>query len=699
MKSPSLRLGSALACAALLCACQMDGPAASSAASADVVYSVDVDDSEHGSVIPVPARAVEGTDIKIVVDPDPGYKLGSLKWHSKVKSNLDGSNQTDVNQNSQNVYRIEMPERGAWLTAYFVPVGTAERSVSLDVGDHGSLIATPVSGSAGATVRLYSFLEPGYAFKDGYPSLSGGTWVAGREGYEFTISGGGNVTVSALFERPSGAGSLIASARAAMAAKEYDAAFAYYESAYQVDRTDEEAILYSAIGELLGIAIDPKVRVLLRKPGMQSTSTAGTLNDLLDLSTDSSMNWLASYRDDGGKEYKLPRLGAPSKTGIGKGGFVSAFLNLPIYRTNVGKRQLFDVLLLWNMLANNLDGFNGFVDDALECVFGSKFEDACARAASMPEGAAVSLDPGLKALFGLDDLYGPGATTVGREELVATVSALRAVKAAFEWAAAYDLTMDTRYLLIEIAEQDTFDTFLEKVIAQVDIRVENDGNARFILGTLPFRNGFLRVRDREMTYAAAGDLRKATAGLDGSFAAMYSRFSADAKAKYAWLQGDGGFIRRFGSALASGGIFYFPELEKYQTLFEAMEGQGSWIADASGSLGVDLGELFTPGALSASRIVATESGGTVPTFFGFALGSGTGTAISSAAEIARFDTFRLEFGQGFKSVFARIKGVDSSGYRWVSDIFPEIFPQSGIAPDLALEKANVSSLYGYYQER
>jgi len=665
------------------------------AEAVDVVYSVDVDNSEHGSVLPVPARGVEGTEVKIVVNPDPGYKLGSLKWHSKEKGNLDGANQTDVYQNSQNVYRIEMPERGAWLTAYFVPAGAAESSVSLDSGDHGYLLATPVSGSAGTTVRLYSFLDPGYAFMDGYPSLVGASWVPGREGYEFTISGTGNVAVKALFERPSDAASLIASARAAMAAKEYDAAFAYYENAYQVDRTDAEAVFYSAIGELLGIAIDPQTRVLLRKIGMQSTSTPGTLNDLLDLSTDRSMNWLASYLDDGGKEYKLPRLGAPSR--IGNDGFPSAFLNLPVYRNNVGKRALFDLLLLWNMLANNLDGFNGFVDDVLDRVFGSEFEDACARAASMPAGVTVALDSGLKELLGLEDLYGTGATVVGKEELVAIVSVLRSVKAAFEWAAAYDLTADTRELLIEVGDADTFDDFLSKALTKVENRLAREGSKISLSSILPFKNRFLKKRDDSSMYAAAGDMRKAAADLDGSFAAMYSRFSGDAQAKYAWLQGTGGFIRAFRTAMDSGGAIYFPELEEYETLFDEMEGRVSWISDADGNLGVGLSELFTPGALTASRIISTEANGRVPVFYGFA--SGTGTAISSSQSIGGYETFRLEFGPGVKSVFPRLKGIDSADYRWVSDIYPEIFPQSGIAPVLTLARQNVAKLYGYYQER
>jgi hypothetical protein len=673
----------------------MGGPAADEAV--DVVYSVDVENCEHGSVTPVPVRGVEGTEIKIVVNPDPGYKLASLKWHSKVKGNLDGSNQTEVNKNSQNVYRIEMPEHGAWLTAYFAPVSTAEYSVSLDIGEHGQLLATPVSGPAGTTVRLYSFLDPGYAFKEGYPSLNGAAWVPGREGYEFTISGSGNVTVAARFERPISADSLIASARAAMAAAEYDAAFAYYESAYQVDGTDEEAIFYSTIGKLLSIAVDPRVRVLLRKPGMQSTSIAGTLNDLLDLSTDSSMNWLASYRDDSGKVYKLPRLGPPSKVGVN--GFPSAFLNLPIYRNNAGKRVLFDVLLFWNMLANNLDGFNDFVDDVLTYVFGTEFENACSRAESMPSGVLVVLDPGLKALFGLDDLYGPGETSVGREELIAVISSLRSVKAMFEWVAAYDLGTDTRQLLIEVGDADTFNDFLAKVLTRIDDRIALEGSRNCLAKILPFKNKFLTIRNSAMTYAAAADMKNAVDKLDGSFAAMYDRFSDDAKSKHAWIQGENGFIKQLKSALDSGGVIYFPELAEYETLFEAMEGRSSWVNASEAVLGVDLGQFFTPGALTAGNMIVTEPGGRAPMFFGFESGGSAGTVITDAAEIAGYDTFRLQFGSGFKSVFVRIKGVDSTDYDWVSDVFPEVFPQSGIAPVLALEKENVSKLYGFYRAR
>jgi len=698
MKTRVFSPGAALMAAALLCACQMDGGREIGAETVDPVYSVDVASLEHGSVTPLPASGTEGTEVKLIVNPDPGYKLGGVQWHSKSKSNLDGSNQTTVTQNSQYVYRLEMPEAGAWITAQFVAAGSSEYSVTLDSGNHGQLLATPVYGAAGTTVRLYSFIDSGYAFKEGYPSLTGATWVAGKEGYEFTITGGSNVTVSALFEKPTSAAAVIASARAAMDAEEYDAAFGYYENAYQVDKTDDEAIFYSTIGELLDIAIDSRVRVLLRKPGMVSTSTPGTLNDLLDFDTGKSTNWLATYTDDAGTTYKLPRLGAPTKVGL-PNGFPSAFLNYDIYQKNVGKRRIFDVLLFWNMVANNLDGFNDFVDDALEYVFGDQFEDACARAATISTGASVTLNSNLKAAFGLEDIYGTGSTTVGKAELDAIVSSLRAAKAAFEWAAAYNWSTDLRPLLVEVGNSDTFDDLLKKALKKVDARIVLEEGNVSLATILPFRNGLLTRRSDAMMYAARADLEKAVTLLDGSFAELYGRFAADAQAKYAWLAGDSGFVKALKAALDSGGVIYFPEVAQYKTLFDAMEGQGAWVTDAGASLGVDLGQLFTPGSLTMGRVIVAESSGKAPTFFGFSSGSSSGAAIASASEIAGYDTFRLKFGDGFKGVFVKAKGLETDAYSWVSDLYPDFFPQTGTTPVLTLAEQNVAKLYDLYQAR
>lgn len=657
----------------------------------DVIYDVSVSATEHGTITAIPDRAFAGAEIKFIVNPQTGYKLNSLKLHQGGVSNLDGSNQTDINQNSQYVYRADMPAGGVWITADFSPLATSEQSVSLVTGEHGQVLATPTYGKAGTTVRLFSFLDAGYAMKSGYPLLTGATWVSGKEGYEFVIDGGENVTVSSEFEKPTTADGLIEIAQKAMDAEEYDAAFGFYEAAYQVDKTNNEAIFYSTIGKLLSIGTDPRVRVLLRKPGMVSTSTPGTINDWLDFGTSKSTNWLTTYTDDSGVVYKLPRLGAPAGNL-----FPGSFLNYDVYQKNTGKRKLFDILLFWDMIGNNPNGFNSFIDDSLEYVFGDEFEEASARAATLPSDAVVSLNEKFKENLDLSSIYGTDSTTVGRAELDVLFSFLRSMKAALEWGASYDWEMNLKIFLYEVGISDTVNDSLYKMsVKTIEPLIKDDESNISLARILPLRSQFMKCRDSGMMSKAMLDLQTAADSLDGSFSTVYGRFSESAKAKCGWMLGDSGFIKEFKSALASGSDFYFPTIPQYKTLFDAMEGQSSWVTADNARTGVNLRKLFTYGYLSVDRLIATESSGKAPLFFGFS--GGEGNVVASESDIEQFDTFSMKFGQSFKDVFIKIKGIDASDYQWVSDVFPDIFPQSGDELDKA--KTNVNILYDYYQRR
>jgi hypothetical protein len=695
--------------AALFCNCSMNGPTASTnieSKKIDAVYGVSISNIQYGSVTAIPNQAIAGADIKLVANPQPGYKLASLTFHQGGVGDLNGGNQTQVNQNSQNVYLFEMPPGGAWITAQFVPVAAGEYSISLQTGDHGQVIDNTTSGTAGTKVTLYYSFDAGYALKATYPQLTGATWVPGSVGYEFTIDGTQNVTVTSVFEKPSSASSLIASAESAMNSSEYDVAFSYYEAAYQVDNTNPEAIFYSTIGQLLSIGIDPRVRVLLRNPGMVSSSTPGTINDLLDLGTNSSTNWLEAYTDPAtGAVYDLPRLGAPAS------GFPSAFINFTVYQNNVGKRKLFDSLLFWNMIANDLDGFNDFFDDSLSYVFGQQFETACSRASTLPASATVSLNPTLEADLGLSQIYGSGNITVGRAELDVLISFLRSIKAGFEWCDSYDLRMDLRPFLVEVGDTDTINDLLAKILtngnATIPKIIANDESYADLSRILPFRNLFLRVRNSAMMSAAQADLQVAVNTLNQSFGTLYSRLDSDAQAKYQWLQGDNGFLAQLKSALDSGGNIYFPAIPQYKSLFDAMAYQSAWITPSTANLGVNLGNLFTPGFMTLDKLINTDASDHAPQFYGFSGGTsaGPGTTISSYSAIDQYDTYSMELGQNFKSVFVKMKGIDAANYQWVSDLFPDFFPQPGsIAtnPDAGLlegeAKAIVRQLYFYYQQ-
>jgi hypothetical protein len=664
----------------------------------DVVYTASISASEHGTITAIPEQGIEGAEIKFSVNPEPGYKLKVFQVHNQGVSIASGANQTNVNQNVQSIYYHSMPKGGIYVTAEFVPLEGNEQSVSLKSGEHGTLIAVPASGLRGTKVRIYNYIEPGYSFKAGYPRLSGASWTEGKEGYEFTI-GGENVELAAEFERPDGADAVLAGARKAIAAEEYDAAFSFYEIAYQADKENPEAIFYSTLGKLLSIGADSKVRVLLRKTGMLTT-VPGIINDWLNFETGKSTNWLTEYTDDNGDTYKLPRL-HPVDGNI----FPSGFLNYDIYKDNIGRRMVFDVLLFWNMIGNNPAGFNDFLDDALKYVFGADFEEACSRTASWPGGTAdapVELLPAIKAKFNLDAIYGSGTTLVGKAELNVLVSFLRFLKAAVEWAASYDWEMDLTLLRMPIGKEDTFNLLLNRSLtSNLRERINRERKYTVLAKYLPLRSRLMKTRNSGMMDKARSDFAKAVNLLNGSFDAFYGHFSPEAKTKYRWLTGSGGFIGQLKDALDSGGNFYIPEIPQYKSLFFVMENKTAWDVNAANSRhGVNLGKLFTPGYLAADRLVTVELSGKAPRFFGFNAGV-TGEGIFDTADIARYDTFSMEFGRNFKDVFVKIKGKTADQYRWVSDIFPDLFPQpeGGNVPDQILAKENITLLYDYYQKR
>ncbi|MDR0388262.1 MAG: hypothetical protein LBH57_09535 [Treponema sp.] len=664
----------------------------------DVVYTVNIRASEHGSITAIPEQGIEGAEIKFSVNPEPGYKLKVFQVHNQSVSIAGGANQTNVNQNVQSIYYHAIPRGGIYVTAEFASLEGQERSVSLKSGEHGTLIAVPTSGPAGTKVRIYNHIDPGYSFKNGYPRLSGASWTNGKEGYEFTI-GGENVELSAEFEKPDGVEAVLAGARNAIASEEYDTAFSFYEIAYQADKQNPEAVFYSTLGKLLSIGTNSKVRVLLRKTGMLTT-VPGIINDWLNFETGRSINWLTEYTDDNGDTYKLPRL-HPVDGNI----FPSGFLNYDIYKDNIGRRMVFDVLLFWNMIGNNPAGFNDFLDDVLKYIFGNDFEEACSRAASWPGEAAdapVELLPAIKAKFNLDAVYGSGDTMVGKAELDVLVSFLRSLKAAAEWAASYDWEMDLTLLRMPIGKEDTFNLLLNRSLtSNLRERIDKERKYTVLAKYLPLRNRLMKPRNNGMMDRAGSDFIEAVNLLNGSFDTFYGRFSPEAKTKYQWLAGSGGFISQLKTAADSGGNFYIPEIPRYKSLFSVMENREIWDVNSENSHhGVNMGKLFTPGYLAADKLVTVESGGKAPRFFGFKAGV-TGEGIFDAPDITRYDTFSMEFGRNFKDVFVKIKGKAAGEYHWVSDIFPDIFPQpdGGNVPDQIMAKENVTILYDYYQKR
>ena len=655
----------------------------------DVLHEVKVNTTVNGEVVAIPDRAVEGTEIRFVVNPEPGYRLTALRFHAMGVSNIVGGNITNVSLNSQRIYSFDLPRGGVWVTAEFAPLLSGQHSVSLQTGDQGHVIVTPSSGPAGTNVRIFNDIEPGYSYGPGYPRLvgAGASWVPGREGFEFTI-GSENVTVLTEFARPDNVEDILANARRAMDAGEFDIAFNYYEIAWQAENTNEEAIFYSALGRLLSIGTDSRARVWTRRLGL--LNAPGSINEWLDLGAGPG-SWLDEYTD-GDDVHRLPALAFPN--GFPGGGFV----NFDIVHLNGGTRYLWGVLLFWNFIGSNPNGFNDFLDDGLEHVFGNRFEEAALRAARFPENGTVALHPVLMEKLSLYGLYGDAPVAVGRAELDVLFAFIRSLKAGFEWAASYNWEMDLTMLRVMVSNADTFNSLLSKVLDTVDERIETDRNFSILPRFLPLRSRLLRVRNPAMMANAKANFAEAAHMLDAAMGTFYTRLDPAAQGRLAWLAGTGGFAGRLRTAMDSGGDFFFPGIPRYGTLFQAMEGRGEWVSRADSQHGVNLGNFFTPGFLTADRLVLTESGGRVPVFFGFE-GAGAGTPIADGGEIADFDTFSLRFADSFGDVFVRLRGRDAADYLWASDVFPDLFPQGGDPVERLNARNNVTRLYRHYQRR
>ena len=684
-----------LATVALLASCEQ--PYFSVRDRTEALYEVRVTPAANGRITAVPERAVEGTEVRFIVNPDPGYGLAALRFHAMGVSNIAGGNVTDVNQNQQWVYSFDLPRGGVWVTAEFSALPAGQHSVSLQAGERGQIIAATLNGSPhgppGTRVRIFNQAEAGFSFAPGYPRLEGdgAAWVPGREGFEFTI-GSGNVTVLAEFARPDNVEDVLVRARRAMAAEEFDVAFGYYEIAWQVDRTNPEAIFYSTLGRLLSIGTESRTRVWLRRLGIGSAP--GSINELLDLSATGG-SWFGEFPDDDGVLHRLPSLNFPA--GFPHGGFI----NYDIVHVHGGTRYMWGILLFWNFIGNNPNGFNDFVDDGLRYVFGQRFEDAASRAAAFPSGTTVAIHPELVDRLSLDRLWGSDLVVAGRAELDVLFAFLRSLKAGFEWAASYNWEMDLTLLRIMVTNDFTFNLLFERVLVNVDERLENDRNFSILPRFLPLRNPrFMRVRNPAMMASARANFAEATRMLDAAMDEFHARLAPDARNRLAWLAGGEGFASVLRASADSGGDFFIPEIPQYGTLFQAMEYREEWIPREESRLGINLGNFFTPGFLAVDRIVRTELGGRMPMFFGFRDASvGAGTPIADIGEIESFDTFSLEFAPSFREVFVRLQGKDTADYRWVSDFFPDVFPQGADPVERLRAIGNVRWLYEHYLVR
>ena len=407
----------------------------------------------------------------------------------------------------------------------------------------------------------------------------------------------------------------------------FDEALAYYEAAYQKDRNNPNAIAYSVLAKIAGISIDRKVTDLL-KNRVGLTGYPNRLNALL------SSDWLTNYTEryveysiydyESGRyaywydewdvdygivdrvgyyiydyrdgisgyflvtsepvyyEYEnfLPGLATPEWV---KGGPNSLYTRSLV--DGAPGMETFAILLLANLLDKNTAGLNGLLDDLIDAVFGSGFDEICARVDGLKGKGSINLDREFLDALNFDDLIDE-FDRVGWAEVNAVTSFMTAIKASLQWVASYN--WDTNLNFLKFA-WDTEENFYNKV---------KNVNA----SDLPFGNNFLKARDGKMAVAKAS-FKKAVEGLKLSYEAIQNddKYPQVVKDAYPTLKAgadqliaaiDGGI-----NGGINGGIFYILDSDPTTT--------SSWPTSGNG---IDMGKIFAEGYFSLDKLFETDGG-------------------------------------------------------------------------------------------
>ncbi len=658
----------------------------------DGIYLVQIKPTENGSVTVIPDSGTVGTEIKVIVNPAPGYKLEP----DSLQTLIIGSDREKATVGLIRDYdmRFQMMTGGVSIFAKFIPLAANEYSVSVTETPHGHLSAYPVTGKMGDQIQIEVLPDAGYALKDGTLKANG-VDISGPP-YKFQITGS-NVTLTAEFEKK-GSAELASIAAKTLTSGEYDLAFAYYEAAYQADPNNAEAIIYSVLGKIASIIKNPKVRVLLKETGMSRVPS--NINELMDFENTGARGWVKEYYDyynypDSGTgsanpdaKIILPALASPQ-------GFPMGFLNYPIFQVLNSRRlgsdrELFDVLLFWNIVGNHPEGLNDFFDDLIKYTFGNEFNEAVARTARLQPNQTAPFNSTLRIALKLDSVYG-AESVIGKAELEALTGAMYAAKAMLEVLASYDWETDLSVIKIMVNYQDKINNIINSVLSNtIKDQLNNSSDFSPLGKILPLRNHFLRERNASLMNVAKSDFRQAVELLESACDTCYTRFLPEAKIKYKWIQGAQGCISLLYSAMINGENFYLPEIPKYKSLAYAMEGKTEWVSAADAKYGINLDKFFVPGYLSAEKMVTTEMAGKAPVFFGFKNSDNSRTAITqSETNLNQYDSFGFELGLNFKNVFVKVNGINTADARWLSDLFS----------DTELTKSNGMQLYELYQKR
>ncbi|WP_010254658.1 fibronectin type III domain-containing protein [Treponema primitia] len=320
-------------------------------------------------------------------------------------------------------------------------------------------------------------------------------------------------------------------------------------------------------------------------------------------------------------------------------------------------------LLFANLLDKNTNGLNTLLDEVIDTVFGSNFNEVVSRVAKLSYDDAVALDQTLIDGFGLGDLL-EGGVSVGKVELDLLVGALRLVKGTLEWVTSYDWNTNLNFLKFDWAAG--FEGGIENLQA-----ISN--------GDLPLRNNFLKARSN-----AAAKLVSAKADYLAAIEATINAYDhlagstvippgvKDQITANSWIK-EG--LTELKAAITAGSTFGVPN--------QLPSSGGTWAA-LDKPLTVNFGKFFTAGQLSVNNLITTEGTGNkiAPVFYGLNYESGEDwSKITDAATIETFDIVGIELN--LAPLNELVTGLGFSTDPWI---------QASLSPDLG------ALVYGLYHK-
>jgi hypothetical protein len=122
-------------------------------------YAISVNNFPRGHILAKPEYAIGGTEITLMVVPDPGYDLEpqSLRYQDTLCSK----------QIDEKAFNFIMPERNVSIQADFVPLPPDRYSIAIGLHHHGTILAPVRNEQDGVPVRLTIIPDPGYTLKPG----------------------------------------------------------------------------------------------------------------------------------------------------------------------------------------------------------------------------------------------------------------------------------------------------------------------------------------------------------------------------------------------------------------------------------------------------------------------------------------------------------------------------------------------------